>query len=190
MYLNYVNNNNSYVNSLSGKIYTLGNNNIQQQIITYLQIDPYNLPTVYLQDNNAGINNNFTQIYDHLGSLDHHIHVLEDAVGITNGIWGFTTILNGILQVTTYASVQSQLTSHQGQIDGLQAEINEIKTEITGDESAISRLENLTQNIDLTKTVTGTTTFNNNIVLNSGEFYIQYNRIDPITLLTSPSIVC
>ena len=26
--------------------------------------------------------------------------------------------------------------------------------------------------------------------MNTGEFYIQYNRIDPITLLTSPTIIC
>ena len=130
-----------------------------------LQIDPNNLTTPYLQDNNTGINNNLSKIFDHLGSLDHHIHVLEDAVGITNGVWGFTTILNGILQVTTYASVQSQLTSHQAEIDSLQAQCNVLQSEITGDEGAISRLENLTQNIDLTKTVAGSTNLNGNVVV-------------------------
>ena len=82
------------------------------------------------------------------------------------------------------------LTSCPDVRDGLQVEINALQTEITSDEGAISRLKNLTQNIDSIKTATGTTTFNNIIVLNSGEFYIQYNRIDPIALLSSPSIVC
>ena len=110
-------------------------------------------------------------------------------MGITNGIWGFTSIINGILQITTYASVQSQLSSHQGQLDSLQAQCNTLQSEITGDEGAISRLENLTQNINSTSTVAGSTNLNGNVIMNAGELFLEYTSINPITLLSTPNIV-
>jgi len=101
-------------------------------------------------------------------------------------MWGITTIINGILEVTTYASVPLQLTENK--YDGLQGQLNALRIQLTADEGPRTRLQNWTQNIGSSTKVTSTN-LNGKIMMNTGEFYVQYDRIDPIIFTSTPNIV-